>query len=126
MTTSINVTFEFTRPTELVEPNYENQFPRQMPIYLKIDFSETPPKVQALAQEYRITGTPFDEWHGHMQTFQLPNNVDASALAEFVSDDLSKLINSIKNGYESVWDGSNYVACFNEFLCPCAKFTKIF
>jgi hypothetical protein len=110
----INIDIDFDSPVALVESNYDGQYPRQMPIYLKIFLSGETANIAAQTQNYDISGTPFSEWHGHDRVFGLPNNVDASALHDFVKIDIAPLVEKVAAGYTNEWDGNNYVAGFTD------------
>lgn len=110
----INNRINFNKPTDLIEPNYPGQHPRQMPIYLKISFDTDPIEIYATTQDYRITGTPFDEWNGHVQVFELPSSVNAAKLKEWVDDKLIDYVKILAGGYESCWNGNNYVAKWSD------------
>lgn len=112
---NIDIDIDFSEETDLIEANYQEQHPRQMPIYLKIYWREDGnPRVVAFTANRSIEGCPMDEFHGTATAFSLPSNVDASDLARWVREKLSEKIIEINNGYEEVWDGSNYVGKFVE------------
>jgi len=102
---------EFDHPLDLIERNYPGQYPEQSPIWLSLDFKNE--IITAYDQDYKVSGTPFDIWHGHRYTIALPNNVDASLLKEWVDEEILPIANWILNEYEEHWDGSNYVARFS-------------
>ena len=107
----MQVNLDYESPIDLVEPNYPGQFPRQMSIYLKIDWASK--CVYAETRNYGIGGTPIDEWKGETSVYALPDNVDATKLKTFVEPYL-KTIDAIAAGYTTRWDGNRYVPDFSD------------
>lgn len=94
-----------------VETNYPGQHPRQMPLYLAIDWRSG--EVEVIAREYTLTGTPMYEYHGHVITSRLPDDVDASRLHGYVTDEIIPAMQPWADAYQSDWNGSNHVATFD-------------
>lgn len=109
-----NLIDEDLKSTHFVEANYPNQFPEQMPIYLMIDLDESPPAVYVDTYNFSLTGTPCDIWHKRRLSFELPPNVDASELHDWVNDFLADDINTLIEDIEIEWDGSNFVGNFGD------------
>lgn len=99
--------------THYIEGNYPNQFPVQMPIYLEIDLDVSPPTVSVDTYNFRLCGTPLDIWQKTRLVFELPPNVDASELRDWVDEELADELNTLIAGSEITWDNSNYVGRFN-------------
>jgi hypothetical protein len=110
MKTEIINDINFYHPTDLINPNYSDQYPRQMPIYLKIYLNEEPPRIIAEAQNYNVTLTPNSERYGHIRVFGLPDDVDAKKLGGYVQRKIIPMVERMASGYRSEWDGSNHVA----------------
>jgi hypothetical protein len=106
----MQLNLDYESPIDLVEPNYPGQFPRQMPIYLKIDWASR--CVYAEARNYEIDATPIDEWKGETSVYPLPNDVDATKLRSFLKPYLT-MIDAIADGYTTRWDGNQYVPDFS-------------
>jgi hypothetical protein len=106
----MNNAIDFAEETALIEANSPNQFPRQTPIYLFVAFDDD--QIRAGTRDYRLTGTPINEWHGHVWAFELPDNVDAVALRQWVEDEILPQAQKVAAAYEPIWDGNNHVARF--------------
>ena len=106
----MDLNLDYESPIALAIPNYPGQFPRQMPIYLKIDWGSA--VVYAEARNYQIGGTPIDEWRGETSVYSLPDDVDATKLNSFVAERMD-VITKIADGYATRWDGNNYVPDFS-------------
>jgi len=105
-----NLIQDYTSPVALIESNYSGQHPRQMPIHLFVDFENE--EITVDSREYAISGTPMSEWHGLVWSLPAPYTVDATKLAAFVDSELLPVIQKLSKKFESVWDGSNFVASF--------------
>lgn len=101
-------------PNELVESNYNGQTPRQMPIYLEIDPEAK--TVDVFAANFKLNGIPSDIWYDRRFAIDLPFNVDASLLSDFV-DVISDRIDQFISKWELVYTGQNYVGSIDsDFL----------
>ena len=52
------------------------------------------------------------EWHGHVRSWQIPCLTGEAALQ--LLEDIAPLAQVVLNGYDSSWDGSNYVANYSD------------
>lgn len=102
------------KPSALIEPNYGNTYPRQMPIHLYVDPEDR--TVYVDTNDFRQTGTPSDIWYNRRFYFVLPHNVDASELKEWIATDqeLIEGIDKLIESYECRWNGGNYVGRYDE------------
>lgn len=101
---------KFDDSLSLIKLNYPGQFPRQMPVFLQICLDQEPVRVVADTWNYDISGTPMNEYHGHVQSFRLPDTVDAAALDDWAQSELGEIIQTLADSYYSEWDGNNNVA----------------
>ena len=113
MTFKINIADEMN-PRALIEPNYGNSYPRQMPIHLYIDPEDR--TVYVDTNDFSQTGTPGDIWHNRRFYYNLPYNVDASELKEWIETDQELIggIDKLIESYECHWNGNNYVGRYDE------------
>ena len=101
-------------PNDLIEPNYNGQIPRQMPIYLEIDPEAK--TVDVFAANFKLNGVPSDIWYDRRFAIDLPFNVDASLLSDFV-DVIADRIDQFISKWELVYNGQNYVGSIDsDFL----------
>jgi hypothetical protein len=107
----IDINYQF--PTALVEAKHEGQFPRQKPIYLYVDLTVDPVRVYAEPRDYYIFGRTMNEHLGHIRRFELPYEVNAQALGNWVHNELMDLIEEIRRGYDQAWFNGNYQAAFS-------------
>ena len=109
----INIADEM-RSNALIEPNYGNSYPRQMPIHLYIDPEDR--TVYVDTNDFKQTGTPSDIWHNRLFYFNLPYNVDAAELKEWIETDqeLIERIDNLIESYECHWNGNNHVGRYDE------------
>lgn len=105
---------KFESPIDLVEVNIPGQFPRQVPIYLKIDWEDE--EVYVETRDYQIDGTPMREFYGLVSVFRLPDNIDATQLAETVRDDLMDIFDAAAENFEINWNGHNWIGHIDENL----------
>ena len=56
---------------------------------------------------------PMDVWHRRALRFTCPNNQDAEYYNDLMAD-LLPTLEKILSGYESVWDGSNYIGKYTD------------
>jgi len=104
-----NTIQKYENATDLIEEDpFNNHY--QADIYLSVDWESEEIGVEIY---YRDGSTPGDVWHGLRRLIQLPNTVDASSLKEDV-DDLLPRIDSIRAGYESYWNGHNWIGKFSD------------
>lgn len=61
-----------------------------------------------VTQEYNDHSTPSDEWHHLVLTWKVPGHPTESSLQEWIEEHMSDF-QTICNGYEVVWNGSNHV-----------------
>lgn len=93
---------EYENTTDLIEEDpFNNHY--QADIYLSVDWENEEVGVETY---YRDNSTPGDVWHGLRRLIKLPNNVDPRYLKDDV-DELLARIESIREGYESYYDGHN-------------------
>lgn len=109
-TTFENQIPKFDTKIALVEENYPGQKPAQLPIVLIVDW--TAATVDVSTRDF-TAGTPGRVWHGLVSHYLVPANVDATELHDDVDWLLPKL-DAIREGYEEVWDGSNFKGRFTE------------
>lgn len=101
-------------PNDLIEPNYNGELPRQMPIYLEIDPEAK--TVDVFAANFKLNGIPSDIWYDRRFAIDLPFNVDASLLSDFV-DVIADRIDQFISKWELVYNGQNYVGSIDsDFL----------
>jgi len=94
-------------PNELVESNYNDMVTPQMPIYLEIDPEAK--TVDVFTANFKLNGVPSDIWNDRRFAVQLPFNIDASLLSDFVDEEISADIDDIIENFELRYNGSNYV-----------------
>ncbi len=98
----------FDSPIELLEADYQGEGARD--ILLVIDWEER--RITAETRDPTTEGTPGYRWHGRESAYPLPTLVDASALKEWVDENVAPLADALANAYERVWDGSNFKGRF--------------
>lgn len=96
----------------LIENNYAGNFPKQMPIYLFVDWETG--EITAGARNYQIGGTPAREYHRISRAYHLPANVDAERLAQDIKDEYEKKLDEVRAGITIEWDGNNYVGLYTD------------
>lgn len=96
---------EFKNVTDLIEANYAGQFPRQMPIWLSINWDTK--EIWAYADG--SNNMTMNEFHKIVNTFKLPDGVDASTLKDFVVEKLIPLLDMEVSCFSVEWDAHNYV-----------------
>jgi len=101
-----NTISEDYNATDLIEENPYNNG-QQAPIYLVIDWEAG----TVDAEVHYGDGVPESIWNGRATRIKLPNSIDASLLHDDVEDLMNK-INEIATGYETVWNGSNWIGSF--------------
>ena len=109
-----NLIDENLDPTHFVEPNYPQQQPEQMNIYLMIDLEESPPTVYVETHNFQIGGTPEDIWHNRRLCYGLPFNFDASQAHEWIETDLADDLNALIEDTEIEWNGNNSVGMMGD------------
>lgn len=58
---------------------------------------------------------PARVWHGHNRRYEVDNTLSGVAIADLLeSDKFQALAQRVCDGYDSVWDGNNYVARLND------------
>jgi len=97
---------------DLVEVNYPDQLPAQMPIYLKINMEKEPPYLFFDTCNYRLNGTPANEWHNRTLVWELPYNFDASTAKNLISK-IEIYLNILIRSFSIEWDGSNNVGVYH-------------
>jgi hypothetical protein len=108
----MKINMDFTNSIDLIEGNYPGQNPRQMPIYLEIDWENE--EISARTRNYQIDGTPARQWHGLVSVYQLPNDTNALELIDWVKNEILPRAEKIADGFSSEWDGHNWVGTFTE------------
>lgn len=94
-------------PNELVESNYNDMVTPQMPIYLEIDPEAK--TVDVFTANFKLNGVPSDIWNDRRFAIDLPFNIDASLLSDFVDEEIAADIDDIIENFELRYNGSNYV-----------------
>jgi hypothetical protein len=89
----------------LITENYAGNFPRQMPIYLLVDWQTGEITVQP--RNYQIGGTPARQWNGYEYAIRLPANVDAERLASDISEYYAEKLDAVRSGWSEHYDGNN-------------------
>ena len=96
-------------PISFIEPNYPGQYPEQMNIELNLDMQDTPPTLYVETANRRLNGTPEAMWHNRILSWDLPYNVDASFMHDFVENELVEALDTIIENYSIEWNGNNNV-----------------
>lgn len=105
----INIIPEYENGTTLIEENpYDNGY--QAPIYLLLDWENNTIDVDTY---YEKNSMPIDIFHGLRTRIRLPNNINAYTLHDDI-DDIIDRINTIRSGFESRWNGHNWVGEFTD------------
>lgn len=110
---AVEYDLDFSLPAALVEANPEGQFPRQKPVYLYIDLTADQVRVFAEPRNYDLSARSPEEYLGHIIPIELPNEVDAHTLGDWVREELGELIAKVAGGYKRVWFQGNYCAFFD-------------
>jgi len=96
---------------------YQNQcFPQTA--YLEFDPSQTG-EIKLVADYSGCIGNavPMDVWHNKILRFRIPSQVTLKALKDLRSDErLSNMLEQLREGYDLMWDGNNYVGRFDTEL----------
>ena len=96
---------------------YQNQcFPQHA--HLRFNPSQTG-EIKLVADYSGCIGNsvPMDVWHSRTLWFKIPSQVTLKALKELRSDErLSNMLEQLREEYEVVWDGNNYVGRFDTEL----------
>jgi hypothetical protein len=108
----MEIGIDYKNEDALIKNNYQGQNPKQMPIYLVVDWEDA--TITAETRNYQIGGTPARQWHQLVSAYQLPADVDAANLASDIKTEYLPLIEKIRSGFETKWDGNNRVGRFTE------------
>ncbi|MCK9592834.1 MAG: hypothetical protein M0Q91_12595 [Methanoregula sp.] len=100
---------QYESPIELIETDPFNN-DNQADIYLSIDWEE---ETVDVITKYRDGSTAADVWHGLRTLIDLPGSVNARTLKSCI-DDIMPHIEEISKGFESVWNGHNWVGQFSD------------
>jgi hypothetical protein len=104
-----NLIVEYEDSASLIEENpYNNGY--QSPIYLLLDWENNTIDVDTY---YETNSMPMDIFHGLRTRIRLPNNINASYFHSDI-DDIIDRINTIRAGYESQWNGHNWIGNFTD------------
>lgn len=81
----------------------------------ELDLRSDSPEIRVSSVRRNDRGQPPEQYFRHVQVFPLPAVVDIDALERrLAAGHYNALIDRIKAGYESIWDGSTRVASFSE------------
>ncbi len=92
-----NLVPDYPSPTELIQLNPPGQQPRQVPIYLCCDWGRG--QVVLEVANTSFADTPAYEWQGHRTCWNLPENIDATAIRQWVQDYVVPLADKVQGGY---------------------------
>lgn len=84
-------------PTDLIRLNPPGQQPRQVPICLCCDWGRG--QVVLEVANTSFADTPAYEWQGHRTCWNLPENIDATAIRQWVQDYVMPLADKVQGGY---------------------------
>ena len=105
---------KFENETDLIKENYHGSFPRQMPIYISIDWENK--TISAFTRNYQIGGTPAREWNGIVSVYKLPRNIDAKELKSGIEEHYLKDIETIGEFFDISHNGHNFVGSFPDHI----------
>lgn len=80
-------------------------------IILYVNWEDKTAKVET---QMRTNSTPGEVWNGIAGQFDLLDDTDFTRFPEFFKDEVQPLLQKIGEGFESVWNGSNYKGQFTE------------
>lgn len=109
MTQFTNLTTDYTSPTALVEETPYNNGD-QAPIYLLIDWENQTIDVDTYYEPHSV---PMDIFNKLRSRIRLPNNINAAYLHDEITDLIPK-IEEIYAGYESIWNGHNWIGTLTD------------
>lgn len=111
-----NLIQTYDSPHALVVENYPDPVAEddcQMPIWLHIDYRKQ--TVRVIHRNYDFDALSEEEYGGLVETFDLPQNVDATRLRAFVDAEIMPLIGRVVAGFEEGFDRqANRVATFTD------------
>ena len=98
---------------------YDSQcFPQ--PAYLEFDPMTKAGEEIVLTADYSGAignGVPMDVWHNLILRFGVPSQVTLKALRALKKDErMISMLEELREGYDQVWDGNNYVGKFDTDL----------
>lgn len=93
-----------------VTGNYGDAVNPQMPIYLEIDPEDK--TVDVFTANFKSNGVPSDIYNNRRLAIQLPFNIDASRLSDFVEEEIVSDIDDIIENFGLHYNGSNYIGCY--------------
>ncbi len=99
---------------------YQGQcFPQ--PAYLELDPMLTGEIVLTADYSGEIgNGVPMNVWHNLILRFGIPSQVTLKALNTLKKDkDFNSMVEQLRDDYDQVWDGNNYVGKFDTDLYHC-------
>jgi hypothetical protein len=89
----------------LIAENYAGDFPRQMPIYLLVDWQTG--EITAQVRNYHIGGVPARQWNGYEHAIHLSANIDAERLAADIFEHYAEKLDAVRSGWSEYYDGNN-------------------
>ena len=104
---------DYNRKSELIEENYSGQHPEQMPIYLVINWADN--VVYCETRCKNIDGCPMVEWLNIGMRFNLPDNVDASELHDYIEDNVMPQISKAAGCFDTYYNGNNQIGNFEGY-----------
>ena len=93
-----------------VTGNYGDNANPQMPIYLEIDPEDK--TVDVFTANFKLNGVPSDIWNNRRLAIQLPFNIDASRLSDFIEEEIASDIDDIIENFSLHYNGSNYTGYY--------------
>jgi hypothetical protein len=93
--------------------HYPGQYQRQN-VYLYLDCESGEAEIRYNPEIG--TAIPMRQWNGLLRAWPVNQPLKARAANQLL-EELSPLLQSVLDGFESVWDGSNLVGRFNESAC---------
>jgi hypothetical protein len=105
----MEIKINYERPTDLIAADYCDQ----RPIMLVIDWDRKEIYADTIAQHER-NSTPGRVWHELVTRYTLNPNVDATALADWVREEILPICAKLLGVYATEWDGSNQKGTWKE------------
>ena len=101
---------------------YDSQcFPQKA--YLEFDPMTSAKEEIVLTADYSGAignGVPMDVWHNLVLRIGIPSQVTLKALRALKKDErMISMLEELREGYDQVWDGNNYVGKFDTDLYHC-------
>jgi hypothetical protein len=110
---AIKIDIKHDSPIGLIKDEPTANPPAPMQIRLYLDLWEAPAKITADTWS-ALYGTPEMERNGHIQSWRLPDGVDATKLRDWVETEIVSLAERIAAGYILEWNDGKYDSVFTD------------